>query len=49
MQQYIIANQPRPMELAEIKKSENKIESDLTTPLILLQHLQSLHIVMTVE
>ena len=46
LQQYIISCQPWPIELAGFENLE-KTESNLTTPLILLQHLQRLHIVTT--
>ena len=39
LQQNIIAHQPLPMELAKLTNLENKIESNLTTPLILIKHL----------
>ena len=47
MQQYIISHQPWPMELAELTNLGKNKKSDLTTPLILIQHLQPIHIVNT--
>ena len=43
-QKYIINHQPSPMELSDLTNSENKTQSDLTTQLKLIQHLQLLHI-----
>ena len=47
LQKYIIPHQPWPMELSELKKSENKTEINLEKPLNLLWHLQPLQIVTT--
>ena len=45
--QCIISNQPWPMEWSKLKSLENKTESNLTTPQILLHCLQSLDIIST--